>query len=131
MNLLKSILPLAVVAGAAYAGGTPGAVTAQKFADSFLQASGAKKSGRMFASAPALRSRTLGDMGLGSRGSGQAPPMNPIQQVAQSDPRLESAMANLVQNARNQQVIDMFSKYGSVGFTAKGGQQTTRMTEVS
>jgi len=57
--------------------------------------------------------------------------MNPIQQVAQSDPRLESAMANLVQNARNQQVIDMFSKYGSVGFTAKGGQQTTRMTEVS
>ena len=131
MNLLKSILPLAVVAGAAYAGGTPGAVTAQKFADSFLQASGAKKSGRMFASAPALRSRSLGEMGLGSKGSGQLPPMNPIQQVAQSDPRLESAMANLYQNSRNPQVIDFFSKYGSVGLTAKGGQQKTRMTEVS
>ena len=131
MNLLKSILPLAVVAGAAYAGGTPGAVTAQKFADSFLQASGAKKSGRMFASAPALRSKTLGEMRLRSEGSGQLPPMDPIQRVALSDPRLESVMTNLYQNARNPQVIDFFSKYGSVGFTAKGGQQTTRMTEVS
>ncbi len=130
MNLLKSILPLAIVAGAAYAGGTPGAVTAQKFADSFLQASGSKKSGRMFASAPALRSRTLGQMGLGSKGSGQAPPMNPIQRVAQSDPRLESAMTNLYQNSRNPQVIDFFSKYGSVDLTAKGGQPVTKMTEV-
>jgi len=130
MNLLKSILPLAVVAGAAYAGGTPGAAVGERLATSFLTASGGSKK-KPFSSAPALRSRSLGELNLGSKGSGQLPPMNPIQQVAQSDPRLESAMANLVQNARNQQVIDMFSKYGSVGFTAKGGQQTTRMTEVS
>lgn len=130
MNLLKSILPLAVVAGAAYAGGTPGAAVGERLATSFLTASGGSNK-RPFSSAPTVKPTKLGQMQLGSRGSGQAPPMNPIQQVAQSDPRLESAMANLVQNARNQQVIDMFSKYGSVSFTAKGGQQKTRMTEVS
>lgn len=130
MNLLKSILPLAVVAGAAYAGGTPGAVTAEKFASSFLTATGGSNK-KPFKSTTALRAKTLGEMRLRSEGSGQLPPMNPIQRVAQSDPRLESAMTNLYQNSRNPQVIDFFSKYGSVGLTAKGGQQTTRMTEVS
>ena len=129
MNLLKSILPLAVVAGAEYAGGTPGAVTAEKFASSFLTATGGSNK-RPFQSTTTLRATTIGEMRWKSEGSGQLPPMDPIQRVALSDPRLESVMTNLYQNARNPQVIDFFSKYGSVNLTAKGGQPVTKMTEV-
>ena len=61
-------------------------------------------------------------MNLGSRSSATAVQMNPIQRIMGSEPRLESAMVNLVNNATNQQVIDLFSKYGNIQYTAKGGR---------
>ena len=125
MNLLKSLLPIAAIAAGTYFGGGTGGATAMKLADTFLTAGGRNKDkpGPAFGAAPTIRPTPLGQMNLASRGSQVPAQMNPIQQVMQSDPRLESAIVNLLNSARNQQVIDMFSKHGNVNFTAKGGKQ--------
>jgi hypothetical protein len=122
MNLLKSLLPIAAIAAGTYFGGGTGGATAKKLADTFLTAGGGKDK-PAFGAAPVVKATKLGQMNLGSRGSQIPVQMNPIQQVMQSDPRLESALVSLLNNARNQQVIDMFSKHGNINFTAKGGKQ--------
>ena len=123
MNLLKALLPIAAIAAGTYFGGGTGGATAMKLADTFLTAGGRKKDDPAFGAAPVVKATKLGQMNLGSRGSQIPVQMNPIQQVMQSDPRLESALVSLLNNARNQQVIDMFSKHGNINFTAKGGKQ--------
>lgn len=122
MNLLKSLLPIAAIAAGTYFGGSTGGATAKKLADTFLTAGGGKGK-PAFGAAPNLQSRTAAELTSGSRSATTPVQMNPIQQVLQSDPRLESAIVSLLNNARNQQVIDMFSKHGNVNFTAKGGKQ--------
>ena len=122
MNLLKALLPIAAIAAGTYFGGGTGGATAKKLADTFLTAGGGKDK-PAFGPAPKLQSRTAAQLAAGSRSATTPVQLNPVQQVMQSDPRLESALVSLLNNARNQQVIDMFSKYGNVNFTAKGGKQ--------
>ena len=130
MKLLSSLLPIAAMAGLQFS--TKGSVnpaTTSQFAMSFLESGDDPKFKR---SAPApVKARTPDQLTAGSRAAtAGSPQLQPIQRLMQSDPRLESVMMNLVQNARNPQVVDMFSKYANVDFTAKGGQPVTRMTEV-
>ena len=129
MKLLSSLLPIAAMAGIQYmSGGSAGVATTSALAQSFLNS---QKDPRFQGSnKDVIRPTKLGQMNLGSRGSSQAVQLQPVQRLMQTDPRLDSAMMNLVQNARNQQVIDMFSKFANVTFTAKGGQTKTKMTEV-
>ena len=123
MNLLKSLLPIAAVAAGAYFGGGTGAATGERLATSFLTSQQRSREGTApFQAAPVVRPTKLGQMNLGSRSSATAVQMNPIQRIMGSEPRLESAMVNLVNNATNQQVIDLFSKYGNIQYTAKGGR---------
>lgn len=124
MNLLKSLLPIAAVAAGAYFGGGTGAATGERLATSFLTSQGRSKDkfNAPFASAPAVQSRTAAELAAGSRSATAQVQMNPIQRVLQSDPRIESAMVNLVNNATNQNIIDLFSKYGNIQYTAKGGR---------
>jgi hypothetical protein len=131
MKLLSSLLPIAAMAGIQYmSSGSVNPATTSQLAQSFLDSG--KKDNQKFARSPApIQSRTASQLASGSRAAtASTPQLQPIQRLMQSDPRLDSAMMNLVQNARNQQVIDMFSKYANVNFTAKGGQPKTRMTEV-
>jgi len=129
MKLLSSLLPIAAMAGIQYmSGGSAGVATTSALAQSFLDSQ--KKPQFQGSNKDVIRPTKLGQMNLGSRGSSQPVQLQPIQRLMQSDPRLESVMMNLVQNARNPQVVDMFSKYANVDFTAKGGQPVTRMTEV-
>ena len=122
MNLLKALLPIAAVAAGSYFGGGTGGATAMKLADTFLTAGGRKSGDPAFGAAPTIRPTKLGQMNLASRGSQAPAQMNPIQQVVQSNPRVESAIINLLNTAQNQQIIDMFSKHGNINFTAKGGK---------
>lgn len=123
MNLLKSLLPIAAVAAGAYFGGGGGAVTGQRLATSFLDSQQRSREGTApFQSAPVVRPTKLGQMNLGSKGSNIPVQMNPIQRIMGTEPRLESALSSLVNNATNQQVIDLFSKFGSIQYTAKGGK---------
>ncbi len=122
MNLLKSLLPIAAVAAGSYFGGGTGAATGERLAQSFLTSQGRSKSSMPFGAAPSMQSRTAAELAAGSRSATAQVQMNPIQQVMQTDPRIESAMVNLVNNATNQQIIDLFSKHGSIQFTAKGGR---------
>jgi len=130
MKLIKSMIPILGMAGLQFA--TTGSVnpaTTSALAKSFLE-SGDNAKFKKAAPTP-IQSRTASQLASGSRAAtASTPQLQPIQRLMQSDPRLDSAMMNLVQNARNQQVIDMFSKYANVNFTAKGGQPKTRMTEV-
>jgi|14BtaG_2_1085337.scaffolds.fasta_scaffold00042_4 hypothetical protein len=131
MKLLSSLLPIAAMAGIQYmSSGSVNPATTSQLAQSFLESG--KKGNQKFGRSPApIQPRTASQLASGSRAAtASTPQLQPIQRLMQSDPRLDSAMMNLVQNARNQQVIDMFSKYANVNFTAKGGQPKTRMTEV-
>ena len=130
MKLIKSMIPILGTAGLQFA--TKGSVnpaTTRQFATSFLESGDDPKFER---SAPApVKPRTPGELAAGSRAAtAGSPQLQPIQRLMQSDPRLESVMMNLVQNARNPQVVDMFSKFANINFTAKGGKPVTRMTEV-
>jgi len=130
MKLIKSMIPILGMAGIQYmSGGSAGVATTSALAQTFLDSG---ENARFKRTAPApVKARTPGELAAGSRAAtAGSPELQPIQRLMQSDPRLDSAMMNLVQNARNQQVIDMFSKFANVTFTAKGGQQKTRMTEV-
>ena len=95
MNLLKSLLPIAAIAAGTYFGGGTGGATAKKLADTFLTAGGGKGK-PAFGAAPVVKATKLGQMNLGSRGSQIPVQLNPIQQVMQSDARLESAIVNLL-----------------------------------
>jgi len=129
MKLIKSMIPILGMAGIQFmSGGSAGAATTSALAQSFLDSQNQPRF--QGSNKDVIRPTKLGQMNLGSRGSSQPVELQPVQRLMQSDPRLDSAMMNLVQNARNQQVIDMFSKYANVNFTAKGGQPKTRMTEV-
>ena len=132
MKLLSSLLPIAAMAGLQFAtSGSVNPATTSQLAMSFLE-SGDDPKFKKSAPAP-VKARTPGELAAGSRsvtaGAG-TPQLQPIQRLMQSDPRLESVMMNLVQNARNPQIVDMLSKYGNINFTAKGGQSVTKMTEV-
>lgn len=124
MNLLKSLLPIAAIAAGSYFGGGTGAATGERLAQSFLTSQGRSKDKftAPFGAAPSIQSRTAAELAAGSRSAAAQVQMNPIQQVMQTDPRIESAMVNLVNSATNQQIIDLFSKHGSIQFTAKGGR---------
>ena len=130
MKLLSSLLPIAAMAGIQFmSSGSVNPATTSALAQSFLNSG---KNAKFKKAAPTpIQSRTASELASGSRAAtASTPQLQPIQRLMQSDPRLDSAMMNLVQNARNQQVIDMFSKYANVNFTAKGGQPKTKMTEV-
>tara|TARA_R110002072_G_scaffold240075_1_gene398161 strand:- start:1269 stop:1670 length:402 start_codon:yes stop_codon:yes gene_type:complete len=131
MNLLQSLLPIAAVAAGSYFGGGAGAATGERLATSFLTSQGRTKGSAPFGAAPTVKPRTAAELAAGSRTATAQVQMNPIQQVMQSDPRIESAMVNLVNNATNQNIIDLFSKHGGVRYTAKGGRaQTIQQTNI-
>lgn len=131
MNLLKSLLPIAAIAAGSYFGGSAGGAAGERLATSFLTSQGRSKDSRPFGAAPVVQSRTAAELAAGSRSATASVQMNPIQQMLQVDPRIESAMINLVNNATNQQVIDLFSKHGNIQFTAKGGRsQPIQQTNV-
>jgi hypothetical protein len=51
--------------------------------------------------------------------------LQPIQQLVSNSPRLETAMANLYNNASNQQVREMFSQYSQdMPSTLRQGRRT-------
>jgi|8_EtaG_2_1085327.scaffolds.fasta_scaffold00554_4 uncharacterized protein YgbK (DUF1537 family) len=129
MDLLKSLMPLAAVAGASYLNIGPEGQAAVKEAAAGFVSKGNKAPLRQ---APQLRPTKLGQMNLPSRSATNAPVrLNPIQQIMQSEPRVSAAMSELVNNATNKQVTDFFYKYGNISYTAKGGRpQLVQQTDI-
>ena len=115
MNLLKTLLPIAAGIGAGYffGGGTAAGIDTARLATSFLTATG-RGQGNPFQSSTsqglAIRPRTVKEL---TRGNTSATPasLQPIQRLVSNSPRLETAMANLYNNASNYQVREMFSQY--------------------
>ena len=119
-NLAVAIAPFLL---ASATGGGPAASSQASsgqglsLADSFLMATGAKKmSGNAvtpFSAPPAARARSIGQMDLGSRGSGQAGRIAAAQRMLQSNVDVETAAANMMANATNPQFRDYAQKYAS------------------
>ena len=132
MNLLKSLLPIAAMAGLQYyqQGGGATAATVSATAQSFLHSTDPERGRQVFGSAPVVKSRSAAELAAGSRRATEYARLDPIQRVVVAEPRVETAMNNLLQNARNPNIIDFFSKYGTVQPTAKGSGVKTRMTEI-
>ena len=130
MNLLKTLLPIAAGIGAGYffGGGTAAGIDTARLATSFLTATGRGEGQNPFQSSTsqglAIRPRTVKEL---TRGSASAAPasLQPIQRLVSNSPRLETAMANLYNNASNQQVREMFSQYSQdMPSTLRQGRRT-------
>jgi len=122
-NLAVAIAPF-LLASAAGGGGTAAASGSKKggmsLAESFLMSTGALPFGDNMkavtpftAPTPAMRARSLGQMGLGSRGSGQAGRIAAAQRVLESNVDVQTAVANMRANATNPQFRDYAQKYAS------------------
>ena len=132
MKLLQQLAPIAAAMGAGYflGGGTlSGAVSseaAKGLATSFLATTGFGKdeSRQPFKYATFERPRSVKQL---TRGSPSAVPasLQPIERLISGSPRLETAMANLYNNASNQQVREMFSQYSQdASPTLRQGRRT-------
>ena len=131
MNLLKSLLPIAAMAGLQFfSKGSVNPATTGQLAASFLDSTDPQKGRQVFGSAPVVQSRSAAELAAGSRRATEYARLDPIQRVVVAEPRVETAMNNLLQNARNPNIIDFFSKYGTVQPTTKGSGVKTRMTEI-
>ena len=129
MNLLKTLLPIAAGIGAGYffGGGTAAGIDTARLATSFLTATGGGQ-GNPFQSSTsqglAIRPRTVKELTRGSASTAPAS-LQPIQRLVSNSPRLETAMANLYNNASNQQVREMFSQYSQdASPTLRQGRRT-------
>ena len=132
-NLAKSLIPIAIMGGLQYAqqGGGATAATLSATAQSFIDSTDPEKGRQVFGNAPTpIQSRTPDQLAAGSRRATAGVQLDPITKLMRSDPRLESAMIKLLENSSNQHIIDLFAKHSNVTMTAKGGQPTTRMTEI-
>ena len=69
---------------------------------------------------PAMRARSLGQMGLGSRGSGQAVRLTPAQRMMASNVDVQTAAANMMANATNPEFRDFARKYASPAVSNSG-----------
>ena len=132
MKLLQQLAPIAAAMGAGYflGGGTlSGAVSSEAvkgLATSFLTTTGFDKdeSRQPFKYATFERPRSVKQL---TRGSPSAVPasLQPIERLISGSPRLETAMANLYNNASNQQVREMFSQYSQdASPTLRQGRRT-------
>ena len=110
--------------------GSVNPATTGQLAASFLDSTDPQKGRQVFGSAPVVQSRSAAELAAGSRRATEYARLDPIQRVVVAEPRVETAMNNLLQNARNPNVIDFFSKYGTVQPTTKGSGVKTRMTEI-
>ena len=128
MDLKNSLIPLAAAAAATYLMGPVGGAAVKEAAAGFVS----KGNKAPLRQAPQLQPTKLGQMNLPSRSATDAPVrLNPIQEIMQSEPRASEAMIELVNNATNKQVTDLFYKYGNISYTAKGGRpQLVQHTDI-
>lgn len=89
----------------------------KSLADSFLMATGAKKMKQgaitPFTMPPEARARSLGQIDLGSRGSGQAGRIAAAQRILESNVDVQTAVVKMMANATNPQFRDYAQKYAS------------------
>ena len=125
-NFAKALAPVLLIAATGGGGGGTAAASGSKgsggtsLADSFLMATGAMPFGKdttavtpFTAPTPAMRARSLGQMGLGSRGSGQAVRLTPAQRMMASNVDIRTAATAMMANATNPEFRDFARKYAS------------------
>ena len=124
LNFVAALAPVLLAATMGGGGGSTAAAGSSKkeglsLAESFLMSTGAMPFGDrkavtpFTAPTPAIRARSLGQMGLGSRGSGQAGRLTPAQRMLASNADVQTAAANMMANATNPQFRDYARKYAS------------------
>ncbi len=124
LNFVAALAPVLLAAAAGGGGGSTAAASGSKkgglsLAESFLMSTGALPFGDakavtpFTAPTPAVRARSLGQMDLGSRGSGQAGRLTPAQRMLASNVDVQTAAANMMANATNPQFRDFAQKYAS------------------
>ena len=125
LNFVAALAPVLLAAAAGGGGGSTAAASGSKkgggvsLADSFLMATGAMPFGEakavtpFSAPTPAMRARSLGQMNLGSRGSGQAGRLTPAQRMLASNVDVQTAAVKMMANATNPQFRDFAQKYAS------------------
>jgi hypothetical protein len=124
LNFVAALAPVLLAAAAGGGGGSTAAASGSKkgglsLAESFLMSTGAMPFGDakavtpFAAPTPAVRARSLGQMDLGSRGSGQAGRLTPAQRLLASNVDVQTAAVNMMANATNPQFRDYAQKYAS------------------
>jgi hypothetical protein len=124
LNFVAALAPVLLAAAAGGGGGSTAAASSSKkgglsLAESFLMSTGALPFGDakavtpFTAPTPAVRARSLGQMNLGSRGSGQAGRLTPAQRMLASNVDVQTAAVNMMANATNPQFRDYAQKYAS------------------
>jgi hypothetical protein len=124
LNFVAALAPVLLAAAAGGGGGSTAAASGSKkgglsLAESFLMSTGALPFGDakavtpFTAPTPAVRARSLGQMNLGSRGSGQAGRLTPAQRMLASNVDVQTAAVNMMANATNPQFRDYAQKYAS------------------
>jgi hypothetical protein len=124
LNFVAALAPVLLAAAVGGGGGSTAAASGSKkgglsLAESFLMSTGALPFGDakavtpFTAPTPAVRARSLGQMDLGSRGSGQAGRLTPAQRMLASNVDVQTAAANMMANATNPQFRDFAQKYAS------------------
>jgi len=124
LNFVAALAPVLLAAAAGGGGGSTAAASGSKkgglsLAESFLMSTGALPFGDakavtpFTAPTPAVRARSLGQMDLGSRGSGQAGRLTPAQRLLASNVDVQTAAVNMMANATNPEFRDYAQKYAS------------------
>ena len=125
LNFVAALAPVLLAAAVGGGGGSTAAASGSKkgggmsLAESFLMSTGALPFGDakavtpFTAPTPAVRARSIGQMDLGSRGSGQAGRLTPAQRMLASNVDVQTAAANMMANATNPQFRDFAQKYAS------------------
>ncbi len=125
LNFVAALAPVLLAAAVGGGGGSTAAASGSKkgglsLAESFLMSTGALPFGDdmkavtpFTAPTPAVRARSLGQMGLGSRGSGQAGRLTPAQRLLASNVDVQTAAVNMMANATNPEFRDYAQKYAS------------------
>ena len=124
LNFVAALAPVLLAAAVGGGGGSTAAASSSKkgglsLAESFLMSTGALPFGDakavtpFTAPTPAVRARSIGQMDLGSRGSGQAGRLTPAQRMLASNVDVQTAAANMMANATNPQFRDFAQKYAS------------------
>ena len=124
LNFVAALAPVLLAAAVGGGGGSTAAASGSKkgslsLAEAFLMSTGALPFGDakavtpFTAPTPAVRARSIGQMDLGSRGSGQAGRLTPAQRMLASNVDVQTAAANMMANATNPQFRDFAQKYAS------------------
>tara|TARA_A100000172_G_scaffold44399_1_gene27323 strand:+ start:1408 stop:1812 length:405 start_codon:yes stop_codon:yes gene_type:complete len=130
-DLIRGLAPIAAMIGVGAATGNfQAAMTAKSAAEGFVRAREAKV--KPFSSLDPVRAKSIGEMDLGSRqATFRQQPLNEIQRIMQQSQRGSQSLTNLYQNAKSQEIIDLFSKFSTVPMTAEGGKaQPVAMTNI-